>query len=139
MGARCWLAGGGGGGCGLPSSPGTGSKGERRWPSSARLRRRADFQRVYRSGQRFNSHLFTAFALFAYGPAARVGFTAPRALGKAVLRNRLRRRLRETVRLHYPELAPGWELVFNPRHAALDASFTQLEGEVMRFFESLKR
>ena len=72
------------------------------------------------------------------GPRTRVGFTTPRGLGKAVVRNRLRRRFREVVRLPLPDLTSGWDVVFNPRRAALKAEFAQIEAEVLRYFAGLQ-
>ena len=69
----------------------------------------------------------------------RVGFTTPRALGKAVIRNRVRRRLREVVRLRYSDLERGWEIIFNPRRALLDAPQSGIEAEVAKFFGFLRR
>ena len=68
----------------------------------------------------------------ADGP--RIGFTTPRALGKAVVRNRIRRRVREAVRLHLEQLSPEWSIVFNPRRQAMEATFPELEREVLRLF-----
>lgn len=67
-----------------------------------------------------------------------MGFTTARAVGKAVVRNRLRRRFREVVRLHSGELAAGWDVVFNLRRAGLGAGFHEMEAEVLRYFEGLK-
>ena len=69
----------------------------------------------------------------ADGP--RIGFTTPRALGKAVSRNRIRRRVREAVRLHLEQLSPEWSIVFNPRRKAMEARFPDLELEVQRLFQ----
>ncbi len=63
-----------------------------------------------------------------------MGFTTPRALGKAVLRNRIRRRLREAVRLELASLSSEWSIVFNPRRRTLDCVFTELQAEVHRLF-----
>lgn len=104
------------------------------WPRAVRLLKRADFQNVYKNGFRHSNPLFTAFLLRTGLSRTRVGFTAPRALGKAVDRNRIRRRVREAARLHYRELGAGWDVVFNPRRAARDAGFSRLEKEVSRLF-----
>jgi len=65
----------------------------------------------------------------------RIGFTTPRALGKAVVRNRIRRRVREAARLHLARLSPEWSIVINPRRKAIDAPFRELEQEIMRLFQ----
>jgi ribonuclease P protein component len=58
----------------------------------------------------------------------------PRALGKAVVRNRIKRRLREAIRFHLDRLNPQWSIVINPRRKALDAPLPELEREVERLF-----
>jgi len=62
----------------------------------------------------------------------RFGFTTPRALGKAVVRNRLKRRLREMIRLRLFEFAPEWDIVINPRRAASEATHADLGRELDR-------
>jgi ribonuclease P protein component len=59
-------------------------------------------------------------------------------LGKAVKRNRMRRRLRETVRRRLSELGANWRVVWNLRRPALDAPQDQLERDVGRVFERCK-
>ena len=63
-----------------------------------------------------------------------MGLTAPKAVGNSVIRNRLKRRLREAVRLNLSHLGPEWAVVFNPRKSALNVPFDALEREVNRVF-----
>jgi ribonuclease P protein component len=104
------------------------------------LLHRADFDRVYSTGRRVGSPLFTAFVLrneSGGSGVSHVGFTTPRALGNSVVRNRIRRRLREVIRLQYADLAPGWDVVMNPRRNILDAPRVRIEEEVRRLFSTL--
>lgn len=67
-----------------------------------------------------------------------MGYTTPKAIGKAVVRNRIKRRLREAVRVQLASLGPGWEVVFNPRRSVLEAEFPRLTAEVARLFAQLQ-
>lgn len=89
---------------------------------------------VYEKGTRYACPLFAAFSLRGGDAGPRVGFTTPKALGTAVVRNRIKRRLREAVRLELELLNPEWSIVFNPRRKALDCSFPELQTEVRRLF-----
>lgn len=62
----------------------------------------------------------------------RLGFTVARAFGRAVKRNRARRRIREALRLRLPDIAPQWDIVLNPRRKVLEASSEELRREVDR-------
>jgi ribonuclease P protein component len=59
----------------------------------------------------------------------------PRAVGKAVARNRIRRRVREAVRLQLERLSPQWSIVINPRRKTLEASPEEIRREVERLFQ----
>lgn len=74
--------------------------------------------------------MFAAFCLARQGQeescGPRLGITAPRALGGAVVRNRIKRRLREAFRLQRAAIHPKWDIVLNPRRAIIDAAFDQI-------------
>jgi ribonuclease P protein component len=78
----------------------------------------------------------TAFCLRVPGEPqpARFGFTLPRALGTAVERNRIKRRMREAVRTQLAAISSNWLIVFNPRRSALEAPFEELRRDVARIF-----
>ena len=116
------------------------SSADLRFPPAARLRKRAEFDRVYKGGDRHSSANMTVIFLAPTGRGGpRVGFTAGRALGGAVVRNRIRRRLREAVRRHLRELRAPADVVFHPRKSALRAEFSQLEAEVTRAFAVISK
>jgi ribonuclease P protein component len=104
------------------------------FPKSVRLLRSGDFRKVYDNGVRYSCPLFAAFCLADPAGARSVGFTTPKGLGKAVKRNRIRRRIREAARLELASLNAGWSIVFNPRRKVLDCIFTDLQAEVKRLF-----
>ena len=73
------------------------------FPKRVRLLRSQDFRRVYDQGARHASPLFAAFCVREREPGGpRIGFTVPRALGKAVVRNRVKRQLRHLAAAALP-------------------------------------
>jgi ribonuclease P protein component len=111
-----------------------------RFPPSLRLRKRVEFDQVYKGGERLSSANMTVIFLTAADRGGScVGFTAGKALGGAVVRNRIRRRLREAVRRHLSELKSPAVVVFHPRKSALRADFAQLEAEVTKAFAVISK
>lgn len=113
------------------------------WPS-ARLRKHADYQRVYEASRKQFSPSMTYFFRLraedeltpAYsGP--RVGLTAGRVLGKAVERNRIKRRMREASRMHLMLLPRFADVVLHPRKLVLEIEFAKLEREVAKVFSAI--
>ena len=110
-----------------------------RFSRSSRLLRHADFERVYKQGQRhFAAHMTVFYLRRAKGDAVRVGFTVGRVLGGAVDRNRMKRRLREAVRRNLPPGVPV-DVVINPKKSLLTADFTELLDEVSRAFAVIRK
>ena len=113
----------------------SGDLSSQKFEKSSRILKSSDYRKVYDQGKRMTCPYFAAL-VFSPGDHAVTGplfgFTTPRALGKAVVRNRIRRRLREAVRLERQAFAQNWMVVFNPRRASLEASFEDLRREVVR-------
>jgi ribonuclease P protein component len=82
------------------------------------------------------SRYFAAFCLRNENASlpSRFGFTVPRTVGKAVYRNRIKRRMRAAVRSQLDTLPTNWAVVFNPRRTVLDAPFEDLCREIGRVF-----
>jgi len=114
---------------------------KKRFPKSRRLLRHADFEKVYKQGRRHFAAHMTVFYLHRRDEQTpkglRVGFTVGKVLGGAVQRNRMKRRLREAVRLAaQPDLAV--DVVVNPKKSLLNAEFSQLQSELKRAFEVIQ-
>jgi ribonuclease P protein component len=136
-----------------PSVPGESNqnverRARRSFPRTGRLLRHADFERVYEQGRRHFSALITVFYLRreqppsnkgALSPGLRVGFTVGRALGGAVERNRMKRRLREAVRLTRPRPGTKADVVINPKKVVLQADFSALLNEVRQAFVVIEK
>lgn len=87
-----------------------------------RLRDRARFQQVRKEGRSWAHPLLVICALPNDLLQSRFGFTASRRVGKAVVRNRAKRLLREAMRHQLRHIMPGWDLVFIARSAIVGAS-----------------
>ncbi|MCB8839585.1 ribonuclease P protein component [Aurantimonas sp. VKM B-3413] len=105
-----------------------------------RLRKRAEFLAA-RKGRRLNGPFFFIEALERGddGPP-RVGLTVTRKVGNAVVRNRIRRRLREAIRLHAEaDMAPGLDYVIVARRDVFDMPFETLIAELSRRVSRARR
>ena len=107
-----------------------------KFPKSRRLLKHSDFQRVYKTGRRQFTGNVTVFYLLRDGPEAgaspRIGFTVGKVLGGSVERNRIKRRMREAVRLSRSACEGPLDVVFNPRKSVLTLPFAELVDEVAR-------
>ena len=103
------------------------------FPKARRLAHRSKYDRVKRDGipQRGKFLMLNAMPAENSGPW-RAGFVTSVRLGGAVVRNRVRRRLREIVRRHQHELREGFWLVLVARREAAKASYRMLEDEWLR-------
>ena len=98
-----------------------------------RIRRRAEFQKVYEQGVRVHGRYATVFVLANQRAIGRLGIAATKKLGGAVERNRAKRLIREVFRLN--NVAPGFDVVVVPKREALDATLTVLEADYRHSLE----
>jgi ribonuclease P protein component len=96
----------------------------------SRLLRSADFDRTLRSGRRAASDYFALFVSDNEVGRPRVGLAVSRKLGNAVVRNRIKRHLRELVRPLLTQTEGGRDVVIVARARAVDAEFARLRQEI---------
>jgi len=133
---------------------GIGQSAAMRFPRTARLLKHSDFERVYKQGRRhFSSHMTVFYLRQVDGVSpqdvssertARIGFTVGKALGGAVVRNRIKRRMRDAVRQRRKILMTGADgmdvdIVINPKKSVLSLDFAIVLEEVGRAFETIAR
>jgi len=114
-----------------------------------RLRKHADYQRVYKASRKqFAKQMSYFFTLRtaeelatdpdgAIGP--RIGLTVGKVMGKAVDRNRIKRRMREAVRKNLATLTTPVDVILHPRRSVIDLEFQQLESEVAMVFRTIQK
>jgi ribonuclease P protein component len=109
-----------------------------------RLCKHADYQLAYKAGRKqFAKQIAYFHALRpadrrSATPGPRIGLTVPKALGKAVDRNRIKRRMREAVRRALPLLTSPVDVILHPRRSVIDAEFATLVREVSGIFRAVQ-
>lgn len=88
------------------------------------------FRRLYHTSGNADAYL-VLYARKNRTQSNRVGITVSKKLGKAHVRNRVRRRLREIYRLHEAKFRPGWDIVVVARSKAVDAPFDKLTASYL--------
>jgi ribonuclease P protein component len=117
-----------------------------------RLRKHADYQRVYKASRKqFAKQMSYFFTLRpqlgadgtpmrdADASSPRVGLTVGKVMGKAVDRNRIKRRMREAVRKNLGTLSTPVDVVLHPRRSVIDLDYPTLEREVASVFRAIQR
>ena len=120
-------------------------------PATFRLRKHADYQRVYKASRKQFAKQMTYFFLLrpplgsdgtplrdADAVSPRVGLTVGKAMGNAVDRNRIKRRMREAVRRNLSSLNTPVDVVLHPRRTVIDLEFATLEREVAIVFRLIQ-
>ena len=102
------------------------------------LKENAVFRRLYHRGSSAGSRYLVIYCRRNGTQGSRLGFTVSTKLGHAVVRNHVRRRLREIYRGLEAELQPGYDIVVVARSAAVDAEFQVLERNFRHLCQKLE-
>ena len=97
-----------------------------------RLKKRQEFAAVYQRGRLYAHKLVALRVLPNSAAETRLGFSVARAIGKAVARNHVKRRLREGVRTL--PVAPGWDIVISARRPAAATDYDTLQAALAGLF-----
>src|SRR5580658_4432043 len=109
-----------------------------------RLRKYADYQRVYTSSRKqFSKQMAFFYSLRPADrrsdtPGPRIGLTVGKVLGGAVERNRIKRRMRECVRRHAATLTYPVDVILHPRKTVLAMEHAKLDGEIAQIFRMIQ-
>ena len=103
------------------------SERDRRMKHTVSLKQNHEFRRLYNKGKSVAGPYLVLYCRKTNRPVSRLGLTTGVKLGKAVQRNRVRRRLREIYRTHEAEFSCGWDIVAVARVKAVYARYSQME------------
>ncbi len=104
-----------------------------------RLRKRGEFLGVYERGDKIQSTYFVLYMLENGLPHHRLGITVSRKIGRAVVRNHIKRRLREIFRTNKQAIFPHCDLVVNAKRAAARAHNQQIREDILKGILRWKR
>ncbi len=96
------------------------------------LTRPEQYTLVYSKGRTWSSDLVVLRVMPNGLPISRSGLSVSKKVGKAVVRNKIKRRLREIVRLN--AIKPGWDVVLIARSKSSIASYTEMQKAVLTLF-----
>ena len=105
--------------------------------STCSIKHNYEFRRLYSAGKSAATALIAVYCRRNRQGASQLGITVGTKVGKAVVRNRVRRRLKEIYRGHEPAIRRGFDIVVVARVKSRDATYSQLEADFLRLLDKL--
>lgn len=100
-----------------------------------RLKKNMEFKKVYAQGKNYWNRNLILYVRKNGLDETRAGFTVSKKIGKAITRNKIRRRMKEIYRLNLKEIKPGYDLVFIPKKNIIDISYRELESAMIHIMK----
>jgi ribonuclease P protein component len=104
---------------------------KRKFRRSFRLKKRREFERVYRNGKKYWNKTFVVYILPNKTNITRLGLTVSKKVGNSVKRNRVKRLIRESFRLSQEQILPGYDIVVIAQPRAYSLKYKQLQSELL--------
>lgn len=104
---------------------------------SVPLNKNYEFRRVYSSGKSSATPLIAVYYKKNRTGHNRLGLTVGKKVGNAVIRNRVRRKLKEIYRLHETEIKAGFDIVIVARVKSQNAKYAALESDMLKLINKM--
>ena len=108
------------------------------WPQDQRIRKRRHFLHIQESGVRFKSRDLIFFFLPSNDEKSRFGLTVSKKVGNAVVRNRVKRLLRESIRTHYHTLSDTYDVVIVAKRSCKTLNINNCNNQLSQFLKSMR-
>ncbi len=107
--------------------------------SYERLRKPREFQYVYKNGRKWVGNYLLLIFVENNLPCSRIGIVVSKKVGRAVVRNKIKRRLREIVRLNIDKIPSGYDIVVISKKSAKMVSFWDLKEDLIEGFRGIEK
>lgn len=101
---------------------------------TGRLRKNHEFRYVYNAGKVYANNLVVMYIVLNKTSCNKTGFSVSKKVGKSVIRNKVRRRMKESYRLNSGRIKKGYNIVFISRVKANSASYAEIEKAMLSLF-----
>ena len=109
--------------------------GKQGYPRSERLTRKVEFEQIYREGEKGVNHAFVCYVVRQTEQGRKIGYAVSRKVGPAVVRNRIKRYIREFYRLHRAQVPQNIQVVLVARVASANLTHGQCDDAIKRIFQ----
>lgn len=103
-----------------------------------RIRKNMEFKQVYKTGKSYGNRNLVLYISKNKLEHTRIGFTVTKKIGNAVVRNRVRRMMKEICRLNFHKIKPGYDLIFISKKSVVGMEYDELEKSVFHILKIAK-